>query len=491
MDIPIVLKAGKNQAASQIVSQIRNLIIKGDLVPGMRLPAIRTLARQLKLNHLTVLKAYRELESSGYVDLEAGMGTFVSASFPESMSRLGPRIPPPAHSPLSQGLLQTISADVETMRKSLQGVRRAGSRYHFAVTHGDLRLFPRVVWKNLMLKQLRKSETSLLDYQDPRRINRLSEVIRTRILPGRGISAHPEEVMLANGVSNGISLAFLMLVTKGTPVACEEPGPYAFRELIRMFGAAPVPVPIRPDGLDLGDLEKALTRDRPRILMLTPDHQFPTTTSLTAEHRERLMRVVAGHPLWVFEDNFDGEFFYDTPSIPAVKSFDSRGQVLYFSSFSKVLAPFLRIGFIVGPREVIRGLKEFRLRFDYPAAAMREEALADFIEQGHYDYHVRRLRRAYMKRRDALVSVLRARMPDFSFTPPSGGMRLWAEAPGDIDMRALQEKAARKGVLFGIGEKCYLKPPRAGHLHLGFACLDESEIGAGVGILADAVKTLR
>lgn len=495
MDIPLPLVMAKGAAYAQIRNQIQALVSSGKLPPGTRLPPVRVLAQQLKVNRLTVLRAYHELEAMGYLVLEVGCGTFVPDRIPDAFLDAPRRgAPRGGDAGVLPALLRRLGRDdAKAFRISAGWVRTIGANYRFGFESGigDFRLFPMTTWRRLHLRHLRKADKNIMRYTSPYGLGPLREALRRRILPGRGIEARDEEVMILPGSAYGIHLFLRTILRPGDRVALEEPHFYVAREQILMNGGRPVPVPVDAKGVRIDALRRLFSRRPPTALFVTPSHQLPTTATLDYGRRVQLIEAVSRRPLWVIEDDYDHEFHYDSPPLPSLKSMDGTGQVVYFGSFSKSLFPALRIGFVVGPAEVIRRFQEIRLRMDHSVPTLSQLALADFIDGGHYDVLVRRLRRAYQRRRDLLVDLLRRELPDFAFERPSGGMRLWVRVPKGIDAERVSERLRRQGILLRTGRTAFLTPPREQYLHFGFAAPNESEIREGVKALKAAVTAER
>lgn len=495
MDIPLTLVIAKGAAYAQIRNQIQALVSSGKLPPGTRLPPVRILAQQLKVNRLTVLRAYHDLEAMGYLSLEVGCGTFVPDRIPDAFLDAPRKMTPRGgDAGVLPALLRSLSRDkAKTFRNSAEWVRTIDANYRFGFESGigDFRLFPMTTWRRLHLRHLRKADKNTMRYTSPYGLRTLREALRRKILPGRGIEARDEEIMILPGSAYGINLFLGIILHPGDRVGLEEPHFYVAREQILMNGGRPVPLPVDPKGIRIDPLRRLLSRRPPVALFVTPSHQLPTTATLDYGRRVQLIEMVSRHPLWVIEDDYDHEFHYDSPPLPSLKSMDGTGQIVYFGSFSKSLFPALRIGFVVGPAEVIRRLHEIRLRMDHSVPALSQLALADFIDGGHYEVLVRRLRRAYQRRRDLLVELLRKELPDFTFERPSGGMRLWVRVPKGLDAERLSERLRRQGIILRSGRAAFLTPPKEQYLHFGFAAPDESEIWKGVKALKAAVAAER
>lgn len=488
MDIPLRIQKGKGPLYPLIRDGIRDLVVKRTLPPGSQLPPVRVLARQLGVNPLTVFRAYKELTAMGYLETEVGIRTFVPERLPEEFAatRAGRR---EAASSAPPALLATLSPALRVAPGRPVGFSKERNwRVDFVTAAGDPRLFPVRVWKKLHGRRLEERDSRLSRYGSPQGETDLIEILRTQVLPARGISAGPSEIFIAQGGLEGIHLFLRAILKPGEQVLVEEPGWPHHRATVSLLGGRIRPVALDGQGLRLEGFRRALARDIPRAAILTPSHQLPTGVTLDYGRRLEILRAAAGRATWIVEDDYDHEFHYDSPPLPSLKSLDRTGQVAYMGTFSKVTFPGLRLGFVVASPEVVSALSLLRFRTQFFVPPLGQRVMADFIRQGHYDMMVRRLRRTYLRRRDRLVSALRRHLPQLSFQVPQGGIRLWARLPRGTDGEALTERLMRRGVRVQTGSRHFAEKPDGEYLHLGFAHPDEREIEEGVRAIAQAMK---
>jgi len=277
------------------------------------------------------------------------------------------------------------------------------------------------------------------------------------------------------------------LIQPGDVVAVESPGyPLAHRAFARA-GARVVPVPVDADGLDVGAVASLARTQRLRMVYVTPHHQYPTTVTLAPSRRLALLDLAARHRIAVVEDDYDHEFHYDGRPLLPLASADPAGVVVYVGSLAKVLAPGLRLGFVVAPQALLERLAAERALIDRQGDLVLERAVAELIEEGELQRHVRRVRRVYEGRRDTLCGALERRLSGaVSFRRPRGGMALWVTAAPGIDVDAWQARALRAGLTFQVGGAFTHDGRPAPHLRLGFAIADEGELTRAVEILARA-----
>lgn len=494
MDIPLVVDKPAGKVKDQICDGIRSLIISKRLAPGTPLPPIRILARQVGVNPLTVHRAYKELSDAGYLDTEVGLRTFVAERPPDGyLGTPATQAPRHVHAPLPESLRKTLNPN---LLKSMQRVDRVltkspGSHIRFATGSGDIRLFPMNAWKRIYARHLEKASEATMFYAHPAGSPALREAIRTQILPMRGIQARPDEIMVTAGGTQGIALALDLILRKGDAVATEDPCWPMLHRLLIYRDVSHLPLPIDTQGADPAPLTRRRGRFPAKAVILTPIHQYPTTVSLAPARKAAFLDAVRGRAAWIIEDDYDNEFHYDSPPLAALKASDDAGQVIYVGTFSKSLFPALRLGFVVARREVIEPMAELQWMSNVNVPALAQEVLADFIRQGHHEQHIKRMRRAYALRRDALVQALRRHLSDFTFTVPAGGMRLWVKAPPDLDTDRLMADMLRRKIVIHSGSASGVARSANRFLHLGFGFLNEKEIEEGVRSMRDVVSRMR
>ncbi len=450
----------------ELVRDIR----KGKLASGDRLPSSRVLATQLKLHRNTVLAAYAELEAQGWIETAQGRGTFVSADLPEVLAP-GAR-ERPAHGyrirPAPELLRNAPEAKVLSMAGGLP----------------DTRLVSTTDLSRTIRRVLSRGKT-LLDYGSPYGVNRLRRAIAQMLRDKRGMVVDEESVLITRGSQMGIYLLGQALLQHDDVVAVESIGYRPAFQALRMSGARLAPVPVDNKGMQIEKLEELHKRRRLRAVYLTPHHQFPTLVTLSASRRLQLLEFAKRHRIAVLEDDYDHEFHYEGRPIAPISSEDSSGNLIYIGTLSKVLAPGLRIGYVVAPKELIDALAAIRSHIDSHGDAIFETALAEWIEEGDLERHARRVRRVYLQRRHALDDALRSELGDrLQYTLPNGGMALWVQCLREKDADAWAGRALQRGVRVSPGSLYRLDRRNIPYLRMGFAKLNEDELLRAVKILA-------
>jgi GntR family transcriptional regulator/MocR family aminotransferase len=300
----------------------------------------------------------------------------------------------------------------------------------------------------------------------------------------RGRAAGPDDLLITRGSQMALYLVARALVAPGDVVAVESLGYVPARAAFRLAGARLVPLPLDEHGLDAGALETLARQGPVRAVYLTPHHQYPTTVTLSPGRRLQLLEVARAHRITVVEDDFDHEFHYDGRPVLPLASVDRAGVVVYVGTLSKILAPSLRLGYVVAPAPLLARLADLRSTIDTMGDPALEDAIAELVEDGEVQRHVRRVSRRYQSRRDALARCLRRDLPDLSFAVPAGGVAFWARVLDGTDVDEWARRALERGVFFSPGRVFAFDERPLPFLRLGFACLTEDEIAEAVRRMA-------
>jgi len=468
----------------QISRGIIDGIRQGQLHPGHRLPGSRALSAALGVNRNTVLAAFAELTAEGWVIALGGGGTFVSHDMP---IRARPALPA-ERSGIAAHAGYTLAAPLplEPPHAFPPGT------LWLAKGQPDLRLLPIAELTRAYRRALSNHGRSLLTFGDPRGHQRLRAALSRMLGTARGIAAPAECILVTRGSQMGLDLVARTLVTPGDVVAVEALGHPPGWTALRLAGARLAPIPVDEDGMRVDVLERIATRERIRAVLVTPHHQFPTTVVMPAPRRLHLLEVARRHGIAIIEDDYDHEYHYSGRPMLPLASGDRSGSVIYVGTMSKILAPGFRMGFVVAPPPVIERLTGLRATLDLQGDLAMEYAIADLFETGELGRHVRRMRRIYRVRRDALVSALDQHLDGIlKFTVPSGGMALWTTVAPEVDVDAWAREALRHGVAIRSGRMYDVDGGYQPHLRLGFSYHDEAELTEAARRLAVALKALR
>ncbi len=469
----------------QLYDEMRRAILSGRLPAGARLPASRELAAVTRVSRNTVLSAYEQLLAEGYIQSRAGSGTFVAHSVPEH----APAVPS----------APSITPDAAARRLSRMGARLLSSNLEETLTMLTANAFrpglpaldrgPMETWRRLTDRRLRRASVRLLSYDDPQGYLPLREAIAAHLGAARGARCTADQVLIVNGSQHAISLVGRMLLDEGDAVWMESPGYFAARALFESEGMEVVPVPVDEQGMDVSHgIERA---PRAALAYCTPSHQNPTGVTLSLPRRMALMNWAASNGSWVLEDDNASEYRYLGRPLAALQGIDTHGRVLYAGTFSKVLFSSLRLGFLVLPPDLVKPFTRARELGDRQTPGLQQAVLADFMNEGHFARHVRRMRTLYAQRLDALRDALaRHAAGQLELHESEGGMSrvVWLP-PGTDDRAAAAAMSAVHLQCLPLSRYSPGESQRPG-LVLGFTGVDEQEIDTGVRRMVEALQPL-
>lgn len=473
MDLHVSLATGALSAG--VYAQLRAAILDGRLRPGEALPATRELARRLAVSRNTVTHAYQRLIAEGFAVGRIGAGTFVSDDVPALRPRRAP-----AASPLAPRVAWRAASPVIKLA--------APASHDFGIGVPDAKLFPWDAWRRLIARQLRPARTrGAGGYDEPEGHPRLREAIARHVGIARGVAAGADDVLVTCGAQQAFDLIARVLVERGTCVAVEEPGYPPARRAFAAAGARIAPVRVDDEGLVVDHLP-----GRARVVYVTPSHQFPLGTAMSLPRRLALLAWAERHGAAIVEDDYDSEFRFDGRPLEPLQSLDRAGRVLYVGTFSKVLLPALRLGFVVAPPSLMPALRAARSLSDLHGAHAPQAALAELMADGSLARHVRRVLRMYRERRERLVAALDRELAGaLTVIPASAGLHLAAWlADRELDATAICRDARGDGVAVQPLAPFYAGRPRAG-LALGYGAIPRAAIDEGVHRLAACVRRCR
>ncbi|WNG18275.1 PLP-dependent aminotransferase family protein [Cystobacter fuscus] len=459
----------------RIARALEEDIRRGRLPPGAPLPGSRTLAKSLGVHRNTVLAAYQELATQGWVTTSAARATSVSPTLPDVPARSTTGVPRAAM-PSRVGF--SLPAASPLRRERLESPRGA-----LVMVGGepDVRLLPSSSLARAYRRALKLGGKRLLGYGDARGHPRLRAALAEMLSSLRGLAVHADELIITRGSQGALDLVARTLLRPGDTVAVEAIGYRPAWHALQLAGARLAPVPVDGEGLRVEALETLSRRTPVRAVYLTPHHHYPTTVTLSPARRLALMAWARTHRVALLEDDYDHEFHYDGHPVLPLASADRDGLVLYVGTLSKVLAPGLRLGFLAAPRPFLEHALGVREAVDRQGDFAVELAVAELLEEGEVQRHVRKLRGIYRDRRDALVEALERELAGaLTVTPPAGGMALWARCAPDVEADAWARAGREEGVIFTPGSTYSFDGRPVPAVRLGFAALKESELAEAV-----------
>jgi GntR family transcriptional regulator/MocR family aminotransferase len=457
MDLHVTLRRETGPSLrEQLEAQLREAVRAGRLRPGIALPPSRALARELGVSRGVIVDAYAQLVAEGFLVARRGAGTAVAAAAAPLTA---------ARPPLGAGELAAPAYDLRTGRP-------------------DLAAFPRAAWQAATARALHGVAHAELGYGDPRGARALREALAAYLGRARGVVADPGLIVVTAGVTQGLGLVWRALADRGVRrVAVEDPGWRTQKRSVEDAGLEAVSVPVDERGLDVA----ALRASGAGAVAVTPAHQFPTGVVLAPERRAALVAWAAETGGVIVEDDYDAEYRYDREPVGALQGLAPE-HVVYAGSASKTLAPGLRLGWLVLPATVAEDVADRRERDDHGGPVLGELALADLLRRGVVDRHLRRTRRRYRARRDALLGALARQLPGVRAGGVAAGLHLVAWLPEQIDESSVVAGAAARGVaVHALHADCTVVAPRPGALLLGYALLPEPALARAAALLAVAL----
>ena len=439
---------------AQIARQLRSLVLSGRLKPQTKLPSTRALSEELNVARATVVEAYEQLLSEGYLETRSGSGTRVAAELPESL---------------------LTSAPKERAREPSRGTARREPARPFRSGLVDWENFPHDEWGRLLGRFWRNPPVTLLEHNDPFGWLPLREAIARHLYEWRGIDCAAEQVIVTAGGLDAFDLIGRSILKPGDEVWFEEPGYPTARRIFSLGGVTAAPVPVDAEGLVVArGIERAQDA---RAAFVTPARHYPTGVTMPLARRLELLDWAADADAIVIEDDYDSEYRYVGKPLPALMSLDKRARVIYTGTFSKVFSPIVRLGYIVVPQALVKRFREERVSHGAPPSLMAQPALAEFMGSGAFAIHIRRMRRIYAARRRALMEALKPGEGKL-FTvdaSPAGLMLLLRLLPGISD-EALVEKLEAKGIETQSLSSHYAGRKREQGLLLSFAGFSEDDL---------------
>lgn len=473
----------------QIRNQIFDLIRSGDLPSGARLPSERELARRLNVNRSTVSSAYKELVAEGLVEGQVGRGTVVCAApfHPTSHGRFNSRPLPWLDYFASLG----SRSQIPLLRDAIPWENRKDFIY-FTNALPDLALHPVARFAQAAEKVLRRAGAAAFRF-DSLEGNQVFRELLTRHARQRSIEADVENVLVLNGVQQGLDLLARTLLIPGDAVLVAAPSYVGALGAFRVAGARLITVPMDEEGMRVDEVARMVRRYWPRFIYTVPTYQNPTGRLMSLERRHRLLALAQRHQIPIVEDDPYSDLYYDTPPPPSLKALDEGGHVIYLSTFSKVLFPGLRLGWLVAPQPVVQRLAAVRQFVDMQSNTLFQLATAEFIRQGWLADHLALLREEYGARYQTAVSALHQHLPPelASWNRPQGGYFIWVRLKQGLRAQAVQKEAMHHHLLCLTGDLFFAQPGGEEAIRLNFTHQSAALTAEGIHRLGQALRALR
>ncbi len=479
----------------QLYEAVRRAVLEGKLPPGTRLPPSRTLARELRCSRNTVVTAYEQLHAEGYLESRVGAGSFVSQVLPEALLTARP-LPRRADTP-PLGPRQ-LSGRGRALTPPGARTRTVHQRADRAFTPGlpDPDHFPFDLWSRLLARSWRRPRAALIQASGAAGLPELREALAIYLRRARDLDCETGQVLVTGGAQQAVALSAQLLLDPGETVAMEEPGYPGLRAPLLAAGLKIAPIPVDGEGLSV----EALRARAPeaRMVIAAPSHHYPLCTVMSLKRRLELLDWARERGAWVLEDDYDSEYRYAGRPLAALQALDSparggEGRVLYIGSFSKVLFPSLRLGYLVVPPDLAEGFEAGRAALDEHSSMIAQPALAAFLSEGHFAAHLRRMRLLYGGRQEALLAAAREHLAGLlTLDPDEAGLHLIARPSERLAQRLtdkqMEERAATRGLVCRALSRYYQGTPDRRGLLLGYAAVPEEAMDQACRDLAEALR---
>jgi len=484
MDLKLFLDRNRRTPLyRQIYEQIRAGILTGEYPAGERLPSSRMAAQRNGLARVTLTKAYEQLEAEGYLTSRIGSGTYVSHEL---------TVAPTLSGSADDRYTPTFSGWGRRVMAGEPRLSRPGGRGRPAIDFGFGRSFPHIfpydTWRRLLVRYLSTDDTILSRYGSVAGFFPLREAVADYVRRLRGVVCSADQVVIVNGMQQALDILARLLLSSGDEVLVETPGYADAFELFRASGAELTALPVDEDGFPVEDIPQDC---QARFAFVTPSNQFPRGGTMPLSRRMALLDWARQANALILEDDYDGELRYSDHPLAALQGLDIDGRVVYLGTFSKVLFPALRLGYVVLPNVLLAPFMKAMRLVDRGAPTLTQAAVADFINEGHFERHLRVLRKVYGERRRVLVQALEQDLPGLvQYSRVEAGLHVMLLLDPDFDEAAVVREAATAGVGVYPGNAYHVGPPERPSILLGYSGLRRMEIKQGVAKLAVVLSSM-
>jgi len=464
----------------QLSDWFRRAISSGQLRPGQRVPSTRSLANELGISRIPVLGAYEQLQSEGFLETFTGAGTCVARAIPSDMTLERAKKAAPVLASSPQGSRRTSRRAAQLRSPEQTWLANMGA---FRVGLPALDAFPFALWSKLVSRHARHLSIDAMGYGDPMGYLPLREAIAEYLGVSRAVRCDASQIIITTGSQQALQICAHVLLDPGERVWMEDPGYPGAHQALRTAGAELVPVPVDGEGIDVE--HGARVGADARVVYISPSHQFPLGMAMSASRRMQLLRWAARNDAWVIEDDYDSEYRFGSRPLSSLQGTDTQARVIYVGTFSKVMFPALRLGYVVVPKDLVEDFYAGRDAIDTFSSTLYQSAMTEFIREGHFARHIRSMRTLYMQRRVAVHEAIQRYIGErLEVIGTEAGMQLAGLLPRGVDDVAVSRKAAAVGVSVRPLSPCYLVPPARGGLILGYGGASLEEIDEGVRRLA-------
>ena len=458
---------------SQIYNAYREAILNGNFLSGQQVPSSRSLAAELGISRIPVLEAYAQLIAEGYFEARAGSGTYVSSSLPQQN---GARAENKSSS--GRARARNVAGHIAGLpgRGSQRWLSGSGA---FSVGQLGFDHFPFRAWVRILTRHCRKVHANSMNYGDPMGSREFRETIAAYVRTARAVRCDARQIMVVNGSQNALDICARVLVDPGSPVWVEDPGYMLLHSTLVLAGCRLVPVTVDDEGMNIAAGMRACRKAK--AAWVTPSHQYPLGVTMSASRRLELLEWADAAGGWIVEDDYDSEYRYDSMPIASLQGLDDKSRVVYIGTFSKTLFPSLRLGYMVLPIDLVDQFTAVRRAIDVCPPLLYQAVLTDFIREGYYARHLRKMRLLYAERRKALVqSIEREFGSRVEISGDAAGMHLAILVPDAWNDQQIAQRAAQQKLWIWPLSPAYLGKKRRQGFVLGFGSTDIRDIPEAV-----------
>lgn len=479
-------REAKKSLQAQIREFLVTAILEGHLKAREKMPSTRRMSEQLGVSRNTVVLVYQGLTDDGYLLANERSGYFVAETMLEPLPIMRDREIIKGNNEVDWQ--RWILKNPTTQTNIEKPLDWQSCEFPFVYGQSDPSLFPISDWRDCAYKVVGKKWVDAWSADTPDNDDdMLVDQIRTRILPRRGILVDEDQILVTMGAQMGLYLIASLLVDSSSRLAIEDPGYSDVRNIFRLRTQNIIPIAVDELGLPVD--KRIRSAD---IIYTTPSHQFPTTVTMPFQRRKELLASASKNNALIIEDDYELETNYRGKHIPALKSLDRDGRVIYVGSFSKTLFPGLRLGFMVASKELISEARALRRLMMRHPPANNQRITAFFLSLGYYDVHLRRLHRVYRQRWEAMYEAFDNEPSMLTNVPGFGGTSFWVKGPDDLDAELLAKKAFEQGIIIEPGRVYYAEEPRPkNYFRLGFSSISSERIGPGINKLCGIMRELK
>lgn len=469
----------------RVYQALQQAIFDGSIAPGSRLPASRDLAKELDISRNTVLAAYDQLQAEGYIETRSGSGTFVTSDLPNDGVTADKTA---RHSAPMRSHVALSARGTHLLTRTGVASQQWGA---FMPGVPDVTKFPHDIWRKIQNRLSRRLHPEFLTYTRHGGCPELQHALADYLRIARSVDCTPDQILITSGTHQALDLLAKMLCDPGDTAWIEEPSYWGIRNVLSINGINIQPVAVDDNGMDPPDNLPGNSQNThvPKLICVTPSHHYPLGSVMSLARRQKILTFASEQGSWVIEDDYDSEFRYSGSPIPALQGLSSDAPVIYIGTFSKTLYPAMRISYVVLPRPLASSLKIAHSELYRGGNGLTQLTLAEFIREGHYAAHIRKMRLIYGKRRNALTRLIEQELgPEYLSEDSNAGLHLILSLPDSVDDVALSAELEQMKILTRPLSAYYLRPaPRRGLL-LGYACVPEEEIETAFGYIVDCLR---